>query len=278
MDARLLGALLVLCAGSAGARDVVVFDRGGGADRLAAARQALSAAGDTVISDDESAELDVAYAAGCGDDAACYARAGVAGSVEAVFVVYADDVLAVDVKGASGIRKKAPTAAIAVAIDHLLHPAAWGTLDTRALPAGSAVMVGGVAYDGGDLAVGPATVEIRAPGREAVSLTLQVLAGDNVLQLPAEDPAPVAPSTDGVHPGLIVVGAGAATAVAGAIVFSIGELAFLEAERQIKQDPSEDLSGDALDDAALMANVGLGVIAVGVVAGVVGGVLAVSAE
>ncbi len=181
-------------------------------------------------------------------------------------------------KASPAIRSGFGPSVVAVAIDHLLHPAAWGTLDTRALPAGSAVLVGGVAYDGGDLAVGPAAVEIRAPGRAAVSLTLQVLAGDtNVLQLPAEDPAPVAPTADGVHPGLIVAVAGAATAVAGAIVFSVGELAFLEAESQI-DSADDDLPGEPLDDAAFMANLGLGVIAVGVVAGVVGGVLAVSAE
>ena len=251
----LLVLMITLTSTATLARDVAVLDRGGGPARVALVTAAFQHAGDVVLAPEEVREIDVAYAADC-TDAACYARAGVAGGVAVVVVVEAEDIVFVEVEGVSQRRRRAPTEQIAEVVARALDTAHFGTLGTVGLPSGTSLMIAGVPYDGRELPLGAVSVLVQRPGVDPLLLTHDVVAGENTIALPPATAAD-AELDVGLHPGMIVAGVGVGVGVVGAVVFTIGELQFLDAYNR------GDVRGLAAPE--LLANAGLAVVAVGVV-------------
>lgn len=265
-----------LLAAAAHADDVVVLDRGGGAARVSLAAEALGARGDVVLSPADAAAVDERYAADC-TDAACYSRAGAAGSVALVVLVEAAHVAVVDV--AAGILRRRPAVdgGIATVLAQLREPWRWGTLDTSALPVGSVVVVANngtdAPYAGQGLAVGPLRVFIQdASGNQQSVEVLIVSDGAVVVTAPVAAAAPVVLDPP-LHAGFVVAGVGGGVAGVGLVVALVGEAMFAA----IPQDPVRAGDLPALTGAATTADVGFVIVGIGVVAAGAGVVWALTA-
>lgn len=241
----------------ASASDVVVFDRGGGAERTALVRRAAAGPNDTVLTAAESDELDTAYAGGC-VDAECYSRAGAAGSVVTVILVQATTITSIDVATATARTRPATNDAIDTVLARLRDPAHFGTLDVSTVPEGSSVLIDGVRYDGGDLPVGPLPVVVRGVDGDR-ALVVTVVAG---VATPV-----VLPAAASIDVGTIVAVSGAAVAVTGVVVGLLGELWANEAlERLQKRERANLAQAEAIEIAGFVgAGVGVVAVAVGLV-------------
>jgi hypothetical protein len=219
--------LMVLLCSAAARADVVVFDRGGGSARTAAARVAAEKAGETVLTVAEAAELEAAYAGGC-SDADCYSRAGVAGSVGTIVLVEKAALTLIDVEHATARTRPAATADIGTVLARLREPLRWGTLDGGGLPAGSVVLVGGAVYDGADLAPGNVDVVVRTPDGVTHSLQVVVIGGQSArVQLPLQAvTTPRVSTTSSAVPlyAIPLLATGGALTVAGLTVGGITEV------------------------------------------------------
>jgi hypothetical protein len=274
----------VLWSASAGASDVVVFDRGGGRERATLARTAAASGGDTVLTEAESSELDLAYAGGC-VDVTCYSRAGVAGSVATIILVEREALTVIDVGAAVARRRPAPTAAIATVLARLAERGRWGTLDGSRLSAGSAIIVDGVTYDGADLAAGPTTVVVRGPDGALQTLVVTVVADRSTeVSLPSSTspapsptapssstspaPSPTAPSGASPAPGVSadlltgVIVSGGGLAVVGLVVGLVGEGMAQQALASLRRREPADLGQAEAIEIAGFVGAGVGVVAV----------------
>lgn len=246
--------VLALWSSVANASEVVVFDRGGGAERTAIVRQAAAANGDTVLTPAESTELDTAYGAGC-VDADCYSRAGAAGSVGTVLLVEVATITSIDVATATARTRPATNDALTTVLARLRDPAHFGTLDVSAVPAGSAVIVDGARYDGADLPVGPLSVVVRgADGDRLVTVT--IVAG---VATPV-----VLPTAAALDVGSVVAVSGAVVAVVGVVVGVVGEVWAQQALASLQQRQSANLAQAEAIEVAGFVGAGAGVVAVGV--------------
>ena len=257
----ILLATISLAAVPGRADDVVIFDRGGGPERMRILADAITAAGHTVVGADDTAALDVSYAAGC-IDAPCLARAGVAGGVDLVAIAEPAHVAVVDVGSSTLRRRLAPSDRIGVVTLKLFEPSRWGTLQLPALPGDAIVTVDGAPWVDEDLAPGRHLVAVRsAEGTREVDV--DVVGGASVpVVLPAPSTGPAGP-----HVGLIVGLTGVGVGLAGLATGLVGEAMFAS----VPLDPVPDAeAARTLVVGEQIATIGWVVVAGGVVVALVG--------
>jgi hypothetical protein len=248
------------------AAEVVVFDRGGGGARVQAVTRAVGAAGHAVVGPDDTAALDVAYAAACADGP-CLARAGVAGGVDLVVLAEADHVVVVDVASASWRRRLASDDRLGVVVLKLFEPGRWGTLALPPVPPEAVVLVDGAPWLDEDLSPGPHAVALRDHHGER-TIDVVVTAGEATSvtwPAPAPGPPPSAPSV-----GFIVGGVGLGVGVVGLATGLIGEAVFAS----VPLDPVPDAdAARTLVTAGSIATIGWGVAVAGSAAAIAGAAL-----
>lgn len=257
----ILLAAMALAAVPGRADDVLIFDRGGGPDRVRLLADAIAAAGHTVVGVDDTAALDVAYAAGC-TDAPCLARAGVAGGVDLVAMAEPAHVAVVDVVSSTLRRRSAPSDRIGVVTLKLFEPSRWGTLELPALPGDAVVTVDGAPWHDEDLAPGRHVLVVRsAEGTREVDV--DVVGGASVpVVLPAPSAGPAGP-----HVGIVVGITGVGVGLAGLATGLVGEALFAS----VPLDPVPDAdAARTLVVGEQMATIGWGIFVGGAVATIVG--------